>query len=157
MRQARHYHALDIGLDRGPCLPSLRWAGGQQWTQVARCHGGEDGARRESVIVLDYWGLVLVWAANGWSWRALLSSMAAWAASRNCEEFIVAGEEDTDGGREEKGRIDSRDELCLYIALKSNHKRRPWRRDLQVVWGRGGRGRRGGSRWARVGECGAGS
>ena len=65
--------------------------------------------------------------------------MAAWAASRNCEEFIVAGEEDTDGGREEKGRIDSRDELRLYIALKSNHKRRPRRIDLHVVWGRGGR------------------
>lgn len=64
--------------------------------------------------------------------------MAAWAASRNCEEFIVAGEEDTDGGREEKGRIDSRDELCLYIALKSNHKRRPRSKDLHVVWGRGG-------------------
>ena len=124
MRQTRHYHALDVGLDRGPCLPGLRWAGGQQWTQVAWCYGGEDGARGESVIVLDYWGLLLAWAANRWSWRALLSSMAAWAASRNCDEFIVAGEEDIDSGREEKGRIDSRHELCLYIALESNHKRR---------------------------------
>lgn len=48
--------------------------------------------------------------------------MAAWAASRNCEEFIVAVEEDIDGGREEKGIIDSRHELCVYIALESNRK-----------------------------------
>ena len=76
---------------------------------------------------------MLVWAANRWSWRALLSSMAAWAASRNCEEFIVAGEEDIDGGREEEGRIDSRHELYLYIALESNYKRRLGHIDMHVV------------------------
>jgi hypothetical protein len=59
--------------------------------------------------------------------------MAAWAASRNSEEFIVAGEEDIDGGKEEKGGIDSRHKLCLYIALESNHKIRLGHIDMHVV------------------------
>lgn len=90
MRETGHDYAVDVCLDLVPRFAFFGWAIWKQGTQVAGFDGWEDGSFVDCVVVVgncDKFSSCL--CTQIMFLMIVLSSMAPFAAVRNCDESIA--------------------------------------------------------------------